>query len=209
MEHYNILSAAIITISLAVVCVCLAFFDSSDETNTTASVYESVYNTVPERVVFYSPNTETATALEVVEITPDTLYDSFTEREKNLLEVTVQHEVGDFSDEYKTLIAELIYNRLLSEEFPDTVEDVLFQRNQFCGIENWYDPDFEVDENTKAVVKDVFSKDETSHDALYYYNPELSDYDSVIWFEYSGDVEYLFEHTETDWGIDYTTKFYK
>lgn len=140
---------------------------------------------------------------------PLTLYDTFTEEEINLVEVTVQHEVGNFSDDYKTLIAELIYNRLVSDDFPDTVKEVLFQENQFCGIERWYSPDFEVDETTKSVVENVFSKDDTQHNATYYYNPELSDYKSVVWFEYSGDVEFLFEHTEESWGIEYTTRFFK
>lgn len=138
-----------------------------------------------------------------------TLYDTLTDEEINLIEVTVQHEVGNFSDNYKTLIAELIYNRLVSDEFPDNITDILYQENQFCGIEYWYTPDFEVDENTKRIVKEVFSNEPSSHDAVYYYNPELSDYKSVIWFEYSGDVEFLFEYTEEDWGIEYTTRFFK
>lgn len=143
------------------------------------------------------------------EISNPTLYDTFTEEEINLIEVVVQHEVGAFSDEYKKLIAELIYNRFISEDFPNTISEVLYQKNQFCGIERWYSPDFEVDDNTKQVVKKVFSQEETSHQATYYYNPKLSDYKSIMWFEYSGDVEYLFEHTEEDWGIEYTTRFFK
>ena len=213
MTPYHTWSAAITTISLAVVCFLLAFCKPLDEPEVIAPepipTYEPVYNEVTERVVFYAPNTETETTLEVTKITPPTLYDSFTEREINLLEVTIQHEVGAFSDEYKTLIAELIYNRLVSDQFPNTVEAVLFQNNQFCGIEYWYSPDFEIDESTKEIVRKVFSKNETSHEALYYYNPELSDYNSVMWFEYSGDVQFLFEHTETDWGIEYTTRFFK
>lgn len=138
-----------------------------------------------------------------------TLYNMLIDKEINLIEVTVQHEVGSFSDSYKTLIAELIYNRLVSDEFPDNITDILYQENQFCGIEYWYAPYFEVDENTKRVVKEVFSNEQPSHDAVYYYNPELSDYRSVVWFEYSGDVEFLFEYTEEDWGIEYTTRFFK
>lgn len=140
---------------------------------------------------------------------PLILYDTFTKEEINFLEVTVQHEVGNFSDYYKTLIAELIYNRLVSDDFPDTVKEVLWQKSQFCGIEHWYSPDFEVDDETKSVVKEVFSKEVTGHNATYYYNPELSDYEAVIWFEYSGDVEFLFEYTEEIWGIDYTTRFFR
>lgn len=138
-----------------------------------------------------------------------TLYDTFTKEEINFLEVTVQHEVGNFSDYYKTIIAELIYNRLVSDDFPDTVKEVLWQENQFCGIERWYSSDFEVDNTTKSVVKEVFNKDDTGHNATYYYNPELSDYEAVVWFETSGDVEFLFEHSEENWGIDYTTRFFR
>lgn len=144
-------------------------------------------------------------SVEVVKTT----YDELTEDEIHMIEATIQHEVGNFSETYQTLIAELIYNRLQSDEFPDTVKEVLYQENQFCGIENWYNPNTEINEVTKEIVKSVFSKDTTSHDAVYYYNPELSADYAIEWFEYSGDVIYLFEYTEEDWGIKYTTRFFK
>lgn len=137
-----------------------------------------------------------------------TFYDNLTDEEINLLEVVVQHEVGGLSKEYKTLVAELIYNRILSDDFPNSVYKVLYQPNQFCGIEYWYYSSYPVDEETKEVVKEVFSKDYTSHPATYYYNPELSEYTSIIWFEYSGDVQYLFQYAETSWGETYNTRFF-
>lgn len=137
-----------------------------------------------------------------------TFYDNLTDKEINLLEVVVQHEVGGLSKDYKTLVAELIYNRILSNDFPNSVYEVLYQPNQFCGIEYWYYPSYPVDEETKEVVKEVFSKDYTSHPATYYYNPELSEYTSIIWFEYSGDVQYLFQYAETSWGETYNTRFF-
>lgn len=147
--------------------------------------------------------------LHVASYGKNTLYDTFTTEEINMLEVTIQHELGGLSKEYKKLIAEIIYNRLVSDEFPDNVEDVLFQEGQFSGISQWYSPRYEIDSETKAVVKEVFSKNETSHRALYYYNPDLSSYQAVLWFEYSGDVTFLFEYSETSWGITYTTRFFK
>ena len=172
-------------------------------------VFESVSDS--QYVKFVNVNQIEFPRVQFVEIPeqPLTLYDTFTDEEINLVEVTVQHEVGNFSDNYKTLIAELIYNRLVSEDFLDTVKEVLFQEKQFCGIERWYSPDFEVDDTTKSVVEEVFSKDDTQHNATYYYNPELSNYEAVVWFEYSGDVEFLFEYTEESWDIDYTTRFFK
>ncbi len=139
---------------------------------------------------------------------PVTLYDTLSENEIAMIEITIQHEVGNFSKEYKTYVAELIRNRLVSENFPNTVTEVLFQKNQFQGISNWLYSGITPDEETKEVVKEVFSAEGTSHSATYYYNPELSEYDSLVWFEYSGDVEYLFEYSEDSWGITYTTRFF-
>ena len=137
-----------------------------------------------------------------------TLYDTLSENEIAMIEITIQHEVGNFSKEYKTYVAALIRNRLISEDFPNTVTEVLFQKSQFQGISNWLYSGITPDEETKEVVKEVFSAEGTSHSATYYYNPELSEYDSLVWFEYSGDVEYIFEYSENNWGTTYTTRFF-
>ena len=138
----------------------------------------------------------------------DTLYSSLTENEITMIEIVIQHEVGNFSKEYKTCVTELIRNRLISEDFPNTVTEVLFQKGQFQGVSSWLYSGIIPDEETKAVVKEVFSAEDTSHKATFYYNPALSEYESIMWFEYSGDVDYLFEYTETNWGIEYTTRFF-
>ena len=142
------------------------------------------------------------------EIIEPTLYETLSDEEIYLLEVTIQHEVGNFSKEYKRLVAELIYNRYLSDEFPNTITEVLFQKGQFQGIQKWAYSGIIIDDETKEVIKDVVSKDLTSHPATFYYNPELSEYDSIVWFEYSGDVDYVFEHCEVSWGIEYNTRFF-
>lgn len=138
-----------------------------------------------------------------------TYYDTLTAKEINMLEVVVQHEVGNLSKKYKTLVAELLYNRLKSEDYPSDVQEMLFQEGQFQGIEEWYSPWFEVDAETKEVIKEVFSKENTSHDATAYYNPELSTQEGINWFEYSGDVTFLFEYEEESWGTVYRTRFFK
>ena len=138
-----------------------------------------------------------------------TTYDRLTDKEIHLIEATIQHEVGNFSETYQKLIAELIYNRLMSDEFPNTVEEVLYQENQFCGIEDWYSPNTEIDNTTKEIVEEVFNQDDTTHDAMYYYNPEFSADYAIQWFEYSGDVNYLFEYEEDSYGKTYTTRFFK
>ena len=138
-----------------------------------------------------------------------TYYDELTEYEISLLEVVVQHEVGGLGEEYKRLIAELLYNRLKSGYFPSDIKEMLYQEGQFQGIEYWYSPDFEVDEITKKVVKEVFSKEETRHNAIAYYNPALSSPNGIEWFETSPYINFIFDYTETSWGVEYTTKFYE
>ena len=138
----------------------------------------------------------------------ETYYDTLSSEEIFLLEVTIQHEVGNFSKTYKRYVAELIYNRIQSEDFPDTVKEVLFQKGQFQGIQSWAYSGIEIDNETREVIYEVFSKQHTTHPATFYYNPSLSEYESVMWFEYSGDVEYVFSHTEISWGVEYETKFF-
>ena len=138
----------------------------------------------------------------------ETYYDTLSSEEIFLLEVTIQHEVGNFSKTYKRYVAELIYNRIQSEDFPDTVKEVLFQQGQFQGIQSWAYSGIEIDNETREVIYEVFSKQHTTHPATFYYNPALSEYESVMWFEYSGDIEYVFSHTEISWGVEYETKFF-
>ena len=134
-----------------------------------------------------------------------TLYTSLTKEEIELIELTVQHEVGNFSKDYKKLIAAIIRNRLESDSFPNTVSEVILAKGQFSNGDY---AGVNVDIETQEAVEEVFSMEESPHLATYYYNPELSSYSSIYWFEYSGDIEYLFSYSEEDWGIVYTTRFF-
>ncbi len=166
---------------------------------------EETIETASEEITTVAPIT-----IETIETTTEkTLYDTLTDYEILLLETTIQHEVGNFSREYKTYVAEVIYNRLMSEDFPDTIYEVLFQEGQFQGIASWCNSGITPDEETKSVVEEVFSGESPSHNCTFYYNPALSDYESIMWFEYSGDIEYVFSYTETSWGADYETRFFR
>ena len=134
------------------------------------------------------------------------LYDQLTPKEIELIELTVQHEVGSFSKEYRRLVAGIIRNRLESPIFPNTISEVLLAPGQFT------DGHYEgviVDEQTKEAVKEVFSAETSIHSAIAYYNPALSAPSSIKWFEESGDVTYLFSYAEDNWGTTYTTRFFK
>lgn len=133
-------------------------------------------------------------------------YYNLSNYERYLIEVTVEHEVGNFSSYYKQLIAEIILNRYLSDSFPDTIAEIILAEGQFTeGNYGSFIPSLE----TKAVVRSVFTKMNPSHSATFYYNPALSAQSAIRWFEYSGDLEYLFSYEETIGYVTYTTKFFK
>lgn len=67
---------------------------------------------------------------------PDTIYDVFTKEELDFLFRVVQAEVGDEEStfEQKVNVARVIFNRLGHKKFPDTLNEVLTQENQFSVV---------------------------------------------------------------------------
>ena len=162
------------------------------------SLYNSSFSS--QNIVYLQEKVEQEQEEEIC-----TLYTSLTKEEIELIELTVQHEVGNFSKDYKKLIAAIIRNRLESDSFPNTISEVILAEGQFSNGDY---AGVNVDIETQEAVEEVFSMEESPHLATYYYNPELSSYSSIYWFEYSGDIEYLFSYSEEDWGIIYTTRFF-
>ena len=162
------------------------------------SLYNSSFSS--QNIVYLQEKVEQEQEEEIC-----TLYTSLTKEEIELIELTVQHEVGNFSKDYKKLIAAIIRNRLESDSFPNTISEVILAEGQFSNGDY---VGVNVDIETQEAVEEVFSMEESPHLATYYYNPELSSYSSIYWFEYSGDIEYLFSYSEEDWGIVYTTRFF-
>ena len=55
-----------------------------------------------------------------------------------LLAKVIEAEAGSFwlSDEWRMCVGEVVLNRVASPEFPDTVEEVVFQRGQYYSRDN-------------------------------------------------------------------------
>ena len=176
----------------------LILIQPQEEKEEELSLYNSSFSS--QNIVYLQEKVEQEQEEEIC-----TLYTSLTKEEIELIELTVQHEVGNFSKDYKKLIAAIIRNRLESESFPNTISEVILAKGQFSNGDY---VGVNVDIETQEAVEEVFSMEESPHLATYYYNPELSSYSSIYWFEYSGDIEYLFSYSEEDWGIVYTTRFF-
>ena len=62
---------------------------------------------------------------------PEPLFGKFTEREIDLMAQLVWHEAGNQDMVGKMLVADTVLNRVEDERFPNTVEEVIFQKGQF------------------------------------------------------------------------------
>jgi N-acetylmuramoyl-L-alanine amidase len=85
----------------------------------------------------------------------------------------VYGEARGESYEGKVAVAAVILNRVDSSEFPDTIYNVIFQRNAFTAV---YDGQYSLkpDHIAYQAVKDAFLGWDPSYGSMYYYNPDLA-----------------------------------
>jgi N-acetylmuramoyl-L-alanine amidase len=70
-------------------------------------------------------------------------------------------------------VAAVILNRVESNDFPDTVYDVIFQRNAFTAV-NDGQYNLKPDYNAFHAVKDALLGWDPTYGSVYYYNPKLA-----------------------------------
>lgn len=105
--------------------------------------------------------------------------------EIELMEYIVEMEAHDLSYKHKEIIACVIVNRVYSNLFPNTINDVIKARNQFPSIYNYYNKKFHPNQDTKKAVYNVLTgkvdRFNVSKDAVFFYNPSVCGVNS--WFE--------------------------
>lgn len=85
----------------------------------------------------------------------------------------------------KVAVGLVVLNRVLSEKFPNTVEGVIFQRNQFQPT---FDGSWEKNLPTEFDMKaaklafEDYQLTEGLNEALFFMNPEISSSKNVSWF---------------------------
>ena len=118
-----------------------------------------------------------------------------TEDEIYMLKCVVEAEVGGLSINHRMLSAQVVVNRVLSDEFSEsTLKSVLTAKNQFSTIGNYYNNYRPVSESTSEAVDRVLNGvyEDESCGALYYYNPKYCKNQKTIdWFE--NDLTFWFE----------------
>ncbi|ESU33322.1 hypothetical protein G3A_06935 [Bacillus sp. 17376] len=94
------------------------------------------------------------------------------EEEVKLLARLVHAEAKGEPYEGKVAVAEVVLNRVEHEQFPDTVKEVIYQRNAFQPVQNGAINKPAGEEAIKA-VEDAL-ENENKIDCLYFYNPETA-----------------------------------
>jgi N-acetylmuramoyl-L-alanine amidase len=94
----------------------------------------------------------------------------FSASELDLLARLVKAEAGAEPYRGKVAVAIVVLNRIASEEFPNTIHDVIYQRGQFSPVSNGMINRPTNDECRRAVAEAISSGD-TLGGALFFYDP--------------------------------------
>lgn len=116
----------------------------------------------------------------------DFILDITDEDYENLLRI-VEAEAGGEDRKGKLLVANVIINRVEDTQFPDTVTDVIFQKEkgicQFSPISDGRFYNVEVSEETIEAVDAALYGEDLSNGALYFMARAYADEEKAAWFD--------------------------
>lgn len=99
----------------------------------------------------------------------------------------VEAEAGSEDETGKLLVANVVLNRVNSDAFPDTVEEVVYQkqggRAQFSPVGNGSIRKIVASEETYAAVERALSGEDVSRGALYFVARKAADPENMRWFD--------------------------
>jgi N-acetylmuramoyl-L-alanine amidase len=95
------------------------------------------------------------------------------EEEKKLLARLVHAEAEGEPFEGKVAVADVVLNRVEHEQFPDSIKEVIYQRNAFEPVQNGSINEPPNQEAIKAVEKALVDQ-EKNQKLLYFYNPDTA-----------------------------------
>lgn len=105
---------------------------------------------------------------------------------KALLRIVEAEATGE-DKKGKILVGNVIMNRVRSEEFPDTVEKVVFQRVgghvQFSPTADGRYESVDISDETKEAIKDILNGVDYSQGALFFSARDKADPSNMSWFD--------------------------
>ncbi|MDF2538357.1 MAG: putative rane protein [Herbinix sp.] len=138
---------------------------------------------------------EAEESISVTEDNNNFIYD-VTKSEMRMLERIVEAEASGEDMVGKILIANVVFNRISDDEFPDSIEKVIFQKvngdYQFSPIADERYWSVSVSKDTKEAVKRALEGEDYSKGALYFMARKTSSKKNVKWFD--KELDRLFRH---------------
>ena len=189
----NMIWHIIIITIIMIIALCNMPKVIAEKEDTSKSVSESYSNKTTTPYVYnlttFEPQTEEESSEVEVDYYPEFTYSKdWSAKESYLLARIAMAEAEGCNTQTKTLIIMCVLNRVWSDEFPDTIEEVIFQENQFSPIDNGRWDRVEPNEDCYEAVKVVMeAKYDYSGGATYFEN--CADEDN--W--HSRNLEFLYE----------------
>lgn len=189
----NLVWHIIIITIIMIIALCNMPRVIAEKEDTSKSVSESYSNktTTPyvSNLVTFEPQTEEKSSEVEIDYYPEFTYSKdWSAKESYLLARIAMAEAEGCNTQTKTLIIMCVLNRVWSDEFPNTIEEVIFQENQFSPIDNGRWDRVEPNEDCYEAVKVVMeAKYDYSGGATYFEN--CADEDN--W--HSRNLEFLYE----------------
>ena len=133
-----------------------------------------------------SPLVSDERVMNISVVERDFILDITDEDYENLLRI-VEAEAGCEDRKGKLLVANVILNRVMDEQFPDTVTEVIFQQEegvcQFSPIRDGRFYSVKVSEETIEAVNSALYGEDPSDGALYFMARAYADKDKAAWFD--------------------------
>ena len=121
------------------------------------------------------------------EVLEKTMRYQLSDKDYEALTRIVEAEAGGEDQDGKLLVANVVLNRMNSEKFPDTVWEVVMQREQgiaqFSPTVDGRYQSVKVSEDTKAAVERALYGEDISQGALYFCAREKADSEKLEWFD--------------------------
>lgn len=109
---------------------------------------------------------------------------SITDEEIEMLKYIIEQETRGGSYRHKCIVTNVVLNRVKDSRFPNTVKEVLLQKNQFSSTWNYYQKRNKPDDNTVNAVNDVLNSrvGDESNGALYFHSMSSDGWFSSLCF---------------------------
>ncbi len=121
---------------------------------------------------------------------------NISEEDYEVLLRIVEAEAGGEDEDGKLLVANVVLNRVSNKSFPDTIKEVVFQKDngvtQFSPVSSGRYYKVKISEETKAAVERALKGEDISEGALFFAARKYADSGKMKWFD--DNRTFLFQH---------------